>query len=48
VHLQKKLDVTADWSIIMIGPGGFLISSPHMYAVPVTVLLVGLPKKKNS
>jgi hypothetical protein len=31
----------------MIGPGGFAISSPHIYAVPVTVLLVGLPKEKK-
>jgi hypothetical protein len=29
----------------MIGPGGLLISSPHIYAV--TVLLVGLAKKKK-
>jgi hypothetical protein len=25
----------------------FAISSPHIYAVPVTVLLVGLPKKNS-
>jgi hypothetical protein len=32
----------------MIGPGGFAISSLHVYAVPVTVLLVRLrPKKKQ-
>ncbi len=47
----NKLDLTAahyfglvdhnDWS------RWFAISSPHMYAVPVTVLLVGLPKKKK-
>ncbi len=31
----------------MIGPRGLLISSPHIYAVPITVLLVGLAKKKK-
>jgi hypothetical protein len=28
----------------MIGPGGLLLVVPHAYAVPVSVLLVGLPK----
>jgi hypothetical protein len=41
-----KLDLT-DWSTIMIDPGGFAISSSHVYAVSVTILLVGLPKKKK-
>jgi hypothetical protein len=46
----NKLDLTAaqyfwllnhnDWS------RWFVTSSPHIYAVPVTVLLVGLPKKR--
>ncbi len=31
----------SDWQ------GGFAISSPHIYAVPVKVLLVGLPNKKQ-
>jgi hypothetical protein len=30
----------------MIGPGGLLLVVPHVYAVPVSVLLVGLQKKK--
>jgi hypothetical protein len=30
----------------MIGPGGLLLVVPHVFAVPVSVLLVGLPKKK--
>jgi hypothetical protein len=30
----------------MIGPGGLLLVVPHTYAVPVTVLLVGLAKQK--
>ncbi len=32
----------------MIGPGGLLLAAPHVhvYGVPVSVLLVGLPKKK--
>jgi hypothetical protein len=47
----NKLDLTAaryfclvdhnDWS------RSFAVSSPQVYAVPVTVLLVGLPKKKT-
>ncbi len=54
VHLQKKcnkLDLSVaqyfslvdhnDWS------RWFATSSSHVYAVPVTVLLVGLPKKNT-
>jgi hypothetical protein len=45
----NKYDLTAaecsDWSIIMIRPGGLLLLVvPHLFAVPVSVLLVGLPK----
>jgi hypothetical protein len=29
----------------MIGPDGLLLVIPHIFAVPVSVLLVGLPKK---
>jgi hypothetical protein len=30
----------------MIGPGGLLLVVPHIYAIPVTILLlVGLPKQ---
>jgi hypothetical protein len=29
----------------MIGPGGLLLVVSHIYAVPVKVLLVGLPKR---
>jgi hypothetical protein len=29
----------------MIGPGGLLSVVPHVYAVPISVLLVGLQKK---
>jgi hypothetical protein len=32
----------------MIGPGGLLLVSSHLYAVQVTVLLVGLPKKQKA
>jgi hypothetical protein len=55
VHLQKecnKLDLTAaqyfwlvdhnDWSM------WFAICSPHIYVVPVTILLVGLQKKEEA
>jgi hypothetical protein len=31
----------------MIGPGGLLLFVPHVDAVQVLVLLVGLPKKKK-
>jgi hypothetical protein len=37
----------SDWSTVMIGPGDFAISSSHVYAVSITVLLVGLPKKNS-
>ncbi len=36
----------SDWSIMMIGPGGLLLVVPHLFAVPVLVLWVGLPNKK--
>jgi hypothetical protein len=29
----------------MIGPGGLLLVVPHLFAVPVSVLLVGLQKE---
>jgi hypothetical protein len=38
----------SDWLITMIGGGGLLLVVPHVYAVPVSVLLVGLPKKKKT
>jgi hypothetical protein len=31
----------------MIGPGGLLLVVPHEYAIPILVLLVGLPKNKQ-
>jgi hypothetical protein len=31
----------------MLGAGGLLFVVPHVYAIPVLVLLVGLPKKKK-
>jgi hypothetical protein len=36
-----------DWSIIMIGPGGLLLVVSHLFAVPVSVLLVGRKKINN-
>jgi hypothetical protein len=30
----------------MFGPSGLLLVVPHVYAVPISVLLVGLPKKE--
>jgi hypothetical protein len=32
------------WPIIMIGPGGLLLVVPHLFPVPVSVLLVVLQK----
>jgi hypothetical protein len=31
----------------MIAPGGLLLVVPHVYAIPILVLLVGLPQKKK-
>jgi hypothetical protein len=31
----------------MIGSGGLLVVIPHVFAVSVSVLLVGLPKKRS-
>jgi hypothetical protein len=35
----------SDLSIIMIGPGGLLLVVTHLFAVPVSVLLVELQKR---
>jgi len=40
-RIQLLLHVS-DWPIIMIGPGGLLLVVPHLFAVPVSVLWVGL------
>jgi len=37
----------SDWSITMIGGGGLLLVVPHVHGVPVSVLLVGLPKENS-
>jgi hypothetical protein len=46
----NKSDLTAAqffwFAIIMIGPGGLLLVNPHLFGVPVSVLLVGLDKNK--
>jgi hypothetical protein len=34
----------SDWPIVMIGPGDLLLLAPHLFAVPVSVLWVGLQK----
>jgi len=44
-HLVIK--TYANFSSVMVGPGGLLLVGSHVYAVPVSVLLVGLQKKKN-
>jgi hypothetical protein len=42
--IQLLLSVS-DWPIIMIGPGGLLLVLSYLFAVPVSVLLVGLQKR---
>jgi hypothetical protein len=37
----------SDWSIKLIGPGDFLLVVTTYMQIPVTILLVGLPKKTN-
>ncbi len=34
----------SDWPIIIIGPGGLLLVVAHLFAVPVSLLWVGLRK----
>ncbi len=55
VHPVKecnKLDLTAAQYFSLVNHNDwfrwFAISSPHVYAVAVIVLLVGLPKKKQN
>jgi len=47
---RNKYDLTAPQcfrlAIMMIGPGGLLLVVPHLFAVPVSVLLVVLQKTK--
>jgi len=47
----NKLDLTATQCFWLVDHNDwsrwFAISSPHIYAVPVTILLVGLPKEKQ-
>jgi hypothetical protein len=52
---QKKSVINGIWqllsvsnrSIIMIGPSGLLLVVPHIYALPVSVLWLGLQKINN-
>jgi hypothetical protein len=55
VHLQKECDKLepprlsiSNWSILIIGPGGLLLLVPHVRAVLVSVLFVGLPQNKTA
>jgi hypothetical protein len=36
----------SDWPIIMIGPGGLLLVISHLFAIPDSVLWVGLKKEE--
>jgi hypothetical protein len=51
VHLEKKIVINTingqyfGFAIIMIGPGGLLLVVPHIFAVLVSVLWVGLKTK---
>jgi hypothetical protein len=50
VRLAEKSVINMIWlflidcPIIIIGPGGLLLVVPHLYAIPVSVLWVGLHK----
>jgi hypothetical protein len=46
IYMIWLLVTVSDWPIIMIGPGGLLLVVPHLFAVPVSVLWVGLQKSK--
>jgi hypothetical protein len=40
------VECVSDWPIISIRPGGLLLEVPHLFAVQVLVLWVGLQKSK--
>jgi hypothetical protein len=42
INMIQLLLHISDWPIIMIRPGGLLLVVPHLFAVPVSVLSVGL------
>jgi hypothetical protein len=44
INMIYLLLSVSDWPIIMIGPSGLLLVVSHLFAVPVSVLLVGLQK----
>jgi hypothetical protein len=46
INMISLVVSVSDWPIVMIGPGGLLSVVSHLFAVPVSVLLVGLQKSK--
>jgi hypothetical protein len=48
VHMQRRVFLisVSQCPIIMIGPGGLQLVIPHLFAIGVSDLWVGLPKKK--
>ncbi len=46
INMTGLLLSVSDWSIIMIGPGSSLLVVLHLFAVPFSVLWVGLQKSK--
>jgi len=42
--VEHSFTFLKSWPIIMIGPGGLLLVVPYQFAVPVSVLWVGLQK----
>jgi hypothetical protein len=46
LNMFWQLISVSDWLIVMIGSGGLLFVVPHLFAVPVSVLLVGLQNSK--
>jgi hypothetical protein len=46
INMIRVLVNVSNWPVIMIGPGGLLLVVPHLFAVPVSVLCVGLQINK--
>jgi hypothetical protein len=55
VHLLEKIVMNLiwlppfvfDWPFVMVGLGGLLLVVPHLFAIPILVLWVGLEKMFN-
>jgi hypothetical protein len=45
INMISLLLSVSYWPRVLIGAGGLLLVIPHLFAVPVSILWVGLPKK---